>query len=67
MQKRFQGLIDANLTIIVNDRGKWDANQADLPPNQRNEGYLKDRYVKIEIREDEAKSALQLYYQKGGR
>jgi hypothetical protein len=28
---------------------------------------LKDRYVKIEIREDAAKSALQLYYQKGGR
>jgi len=67
VQRRFRGMIDANPVIIVNDRSKWDASQVDLPPNQRNEGYLKDRYVKIEIREDEAKSALQLYYQKGGR
>ena len=67
VQRRFQGMIDANPVIIVNDRGKSDASQVDLPPNQRNEGYLKDRYVKIEIREDEAKRALQVYYQKGGR
>jgi len=67
VQKRFKGMINANPVIIVEDRGKQDASQVDLPPNQRNEGYLKDRYVKIEIREDEAKSALQRYYKEGGR
>jgi len=52
---------------LLKTGGRQDASQVDLPPNQRNEGYLKDRYVKIEIREDEAKSALQRYYKEGGR
>jgi hypothetical protein len=67
VQKRFKGMINANPNIIVDDRGKQDASQVNLPPNQRNEGYLKDRYVKIEIKEDEAKSALLRYYKEGGR
>lgn len=67
VQKRFRGMIDANPVIISEDRGKQDASQVDLPPNQRNAGYLNDRYVKIEIKEDEAKSALLRYYKEGGR
>jgi hypothetical protein len=67
VQKRFKGMINANPVIIVEDRGNQDASQVNLPPNQRNEGYLKDRYVKIEIKEDEAKSALLRYYKEGGR